>query len=304
MTNLFLEVQRDDGVAVYLNGFPLYRNNLPSGVLTHLQLATNADDQGNSWLSQTLPLTQLLPGTNVIAVEVHQSSRQSSDLGFNLRLKLLGSVLGPAIHSQPQSLTRSNGQSASFSVNAMGSGSLSYQWQHNGTNLPGATLNAVNIPNVSQLNAGEYQVIVTNTVGAVTSLVARLTLLATDTDGDGISDDVEIAGGTDPFVDDRNADPDNDGSSNVHEYLAGTSPTNAASVFRIETTLISGGRFVLNFGALSNRSYSVEEQFAVGGHTWQRWQDILAASSNRTIWLTNSAGGSNVFFRLKTPMNP
>lgn len=35
MTNLLLEVQRDDGVAVYLNGTEVYRNNLAAGATYH-----------------------------------------------------------------------------------------------------------------------------------------------------------------------------------------------------------------------------------------------------------------------------
>ena len=58
-----------------------------------------------------------------------------------------------------------------------------------------------------------------------------------DTDGNGLPDwwEFEFFGhytGTDP-----NADPDHDGMSNLAEWIAGTNPTNAASVLRL--TLVS-----------------------------------------------------------------
>lgn len=85
-TNLFLEVRRDDGVALYLNGQDFYRNNLPAGPLAYSDLAANASDNGSTIQSATLPLTALVSGTNVLAAEVHQSSAGSSDLLFDLRL--------------------------------------------------------------------------------------------------------------------------------------------------------------------------------------------------------------------------
>lgn len=85
-TNLFLEVQRDDGIAVYLNGQDFYRNNLPAGALAYSLLATNASDNGAVIQSATLPLASLVNGTNVLAAEVHQSSAGSSDLMFDLQL--------------------------------------------------------------------------------------------------------------------------------------------------------------------------------------------------------------------------
>ena len=45
----------------------------------------------------------------------------------------------PEITSHPASVTVSAGQPASFSVSASGTAPLSYQWQRNGGNIPGAT---------------------------------------------------------------------------------------------------------------------------------------------------------------------
>ena len=114
MTNLLLEVQRDDGVALYLNGVDLYRDNLPAGALAYSQLATNASDQGNTWQTTTLPLTGLQPGTNLLTAEVHQSSLSSSDIAFDLRLTLLGYNLGPGLVEPADQCHRRRGEQCDF----------------------------------------------------------------------------------------------------------------------------------------------------------------------------------------------
>jgi len=53
-------------------------------------------------------------------------------------------------------------------------------------------------------------------------------------------------------------DSDNDGLNNSQEYLAGTNPTNASSVFKITSVqLISGPQFVVHWSSVSDRLYDV-----------------------------------------------
>jgi hypothetical protein len=53
-------------------------------------------------------------------------------------------------------------------------------------------------------------------------------------------------------------DSDNDGMNNWQEYLAGTNPTNASSVFKITSAqMISGPQFVVHWSSVSNRLYDV-----------------------------------------------
>ncbi len=66
------------------------------------------------------------------------------------------------------------GSNASFSVTADGSTPLSYQWQFNGTNLPGATNTTLVISNLTTAATGSYIVIVTNQIGSVTSMPPSL----------------------------------------------------------------------------------------------------------------------------------
>jgi hypothetical protein len=53
-------------------------------------------------------------------------------------------------------------------------------------------------------------------------------------------------------------DSDGDGLNNWQEYLAGTNPTNAGSVFKITgAQVLPGGQFVLRWLSVSNRFYDV-----------------------------------------------
>ena len=54
--------------------------------------------------------------------------------------------------------------------------------------------------------------------------------LFADADKDGMADAWEIAHGLNPTINDRGADPDRDGATNLQEYLFGTDPNDAASV--------------------------------------------------------------------------
>jgi hypothetical protein len=116
----------------------------------------------------------------------------------------------PGITTQPQSLTVTQGQSASFSVLASGTAPLSYQWSLNGTALSGATSSTLTLTNVPTTYAGSYAVVVTNIAGSVTSAVATLTVLVPPgittqprsqavTQGQSASFSV-VASGTTPFT--------------------------------------------------------------------------------------------------------
>ena len=86
--SLTLRFLSDDGCVIYLNGQEILQSNMPSGNITFSTLALGAiagTDEG-AWMEATVTPELLRAGTNVIAVEVHQASLDSSDVSFNLEL--------------------------------------------------------------------------------------------------------------------------------------------------------------------------------------------------------------------------
>ena len=90
---LTLRVKRDDGIAVYLNGTEILRDNLPAGALTAATFASSrvSSTDGVTWKTFTIPSGALVTGDNVIAAEVHQDSATDSRAVFDLEL-LTGST--------------------------------------------------------------------------------------------------------------------------------------------------------------------------------------------------------------------
>lgn len=85
-TNLLIRVRRDDGVALYLNGEPAGRSNLPEGELLFNTLAGADTDPETDFRLIWVPASLLRIGENVLAAEVHQNSAASSDVSFDLSL--------------------------------------------------------------------------------------------------------------------------------------------------------------------------------------------------------------------------
>ena len=95
ISGLELNLIRDDGAVVYINGVEVYRTNLPSGTIYYNTLAPTYIDGVNesTWVVASLSSSSLVNGSNVIAVEIHQNAVTSSDISFNLKLKTLSGAL-------------------------------------------------------------------------------------------------------------------------------------------------------------------------------------------------------------------
>lgn len=88
----------------------------------------------------------------------------------------------PTISIQPAPASVVSGQTATFSVTAVGTAPLSYQWRRNGTALPGATASTYTTPaTVLGDNGSTFSVVVTNSLGSVPSSAALLTVRAPGT---------------------------------------------------------------------------------------------------------------------------
>jgi len=90
---------------------------------------------------------------------------------------LYGSGTKPFIVTEPQSTTNYVSLWATFSVNALGSVPLDYQWHLNGGDILGATDSAYTNFSLALSDAGNYTVTISNPAGATNSAVAKLTVL-------------------------------------------------------------------------------------------------------------------------------
>lgn len=98
ISTLTARLQRDDGAVVYLNGMEVWRNNMPTGTITNLTLASSTVSGTNetNWVTATLNPAALFNGTNVLAVEIHQDATNSSDIAFDFELNA-----SAIIHASP-----------------------------------------------------------------------------------------------------------------------------------------------------------------------------------------------------------
>jgi hypothetical protein len=83
----------------------------------------------------------------------------------------------PTILRQPIDQTVSENSSTTFNVIAEGHGPLTYQWFHNGIELPGATNAFLHLSNVGLAQDGQYQVRVSDDLASVVSAAASLVVL-------------------------------------------------------------------------------------------------------------------------------
>lgn len=90
VSQLFFDLQVDDGCIVTLNGTELIRYNMPQGVLTRdsLAIAVTPSDREQQILSHSIDPGWLRPGSNTLEAQVYQCSSQSSDLAFDLSVRI------------------------------------------------------------------------------------------------------------------------------------------------------------------------------------------------------------------------
>jgi spore coat protein CotH len=180
------------------------------------------------------------------------------------------------------------------------------QWQRNGTNLwvevTTNTWSFLRLTNLQFANQGAYSLTVWNENNPSASTNFSLTILP-DTAGNGIPDTWKILHGfpTNLWVT-ATQDADNDGMSNLAEYLAGTDPTNATSRFAAESAATEGR--TLRFLAMAYHTYTVQytDNLVSGG--WLRLTEVVACPTNRVEVIDDKHSVTNRYYRVVTPRIP
>ncbi len=87
--SLLLDHFVDDGAIFYLNGVEVLRQNMPAGTVNHATPAASAIGLPTRQAGVILPAGPLVTGTNVLAVELHQSGAGDTDAYFGGELRLV-----------------------------------------------------------------------------------------------------------------------------------------------------------------------------------------------------------------------
>jgi DNA-binding beta-propeller fold protein YncE len=130
---------------------------------------------GATSASYTTPTLSLSDSGSTYSVTVTNSAGTIASNSVTLTV----TAVAPSITTQPASTSAADGSTATFTVVASGSSPLSYQWKKGGVAISGATSASYTTPTLTVANSGSsYTVVVTNSVGSVTSNAATLTVTA------------------------------------------------------------------------------------------------------------------------------
>ncbi len=214
-------------------------------------------------------------------------------------------AVAPTILAQPQSASVSPGESVTFSVDATGTPVPTFQWRKGGVAIDGATGASYTIASAAAGDAGDYDVVVTNSAGSATSNVAVLTVAspfsALQTWRVTHFGAPEATGNAADL-----ADPDADGLVNLVEYALGFDP-NEVDVAALPATASAEGQWVFNYTRPVDRSdltYTV--QVSTNLQSWTTVaQEQAGVVGDTATWraVYPQAGNPNAFFRLSVSLN-
>ncbi len=310
-----VHLMRDDGGAVYLNGQPVFIDNLPEtfAYQTYAPTVIGGAEESTFYTREIDPAL-LLEGENVLAVEIHQANAGSSDVSFDLKLTALANF-----SNQPP--TANAGPDATVTLPA--------PLTLNGTagddglpNPPGVFsalwARTIGPDDVEFDNPNSLRTTVRFKAPGV--YVLRLSV----TDGQlSARDDlqVEVKGGdaytawkeqhftpaelNDPALSGDLADPDLDGFTNQQEFTAGTRPKDAASYLHVGAVQRENGSTALQFEAVGDKGYSVELRDSLNDGAWERLLNLAPQGTTQTIEVLDaSPAAATRFYRLVTPALP
>ncbi len=150
--------------------------------------ALGTDQAYDSTLAATLP--QGISGSWYLLVTTDVDNTIHEDLfeHDNTVVARLTVLMPPTIATHPQGVSAIEGDEVTFTVVATGTEPMEYSWSLNGSPIPNSNNPVLRFGAITAEDAGVYQVVISNTVGTVTSNsatleVVRLTLRILTVDG-------------------------------------------------------------------------------------------------------------------------
>jgi DNA-binding beta-propeller fold protein YncE len=123
----------------------------------------------------TLSNVQLTDAGDYDVVATNQSGNATSSLA---QLAVVAASSAPVITLQPASQTVVLGGSVNLNALAVAFPAATYQWRLNGANIGGATNATLTLTNVQAASAGQYDVVISNSLGSVVATAATLRVLS------------------------------------------------------------------------------------------------------------------------------
>ncbi|HTI70890.1 MAG TPA: Ig-like domain-containing protein [Candidatus Limnocylindria bacterium] len=155
-----------DGAVFYLNGAEVKRVRLPDGDITAASTATGGPSaKGQPELIGLAP-DSLVVGSNTLAVEVHQTAGDQTDLVFGLSLN--ATIDLPVVltdPSQPADRALASGDAVTFAAAYIGNPPFTFQWFKNDLAITDATNATYTINPVLLGDVGGYSLRIGNPYG-------------------------------------------------------------------------------------------------------------------------------------------
>ena len=165
------------GAAIPAGSFKV-SGSLPPGLTV-----TNANSGGVlNGSTGTITGTPTRSGTYTISILAYEKANATGDAFGPTQIGFIISdtaASGPTLTTQPASQSVVAGANVTLSVVATGSPTPTYQWRKNGTLVAGATNATLTLVNVQPADAGTYTVVVSNSIGVVSSSAATLAVAVT-----------------------------------------------------------------------------------------------------------------------------
>ena len=138
-------------LGVYPQGEELYYTTDPGSNLARVTLSP---------ATRATSYTDVTFGNNVFVAVVFGSIYKSNPVTGSAPLRII---------QQPASASLNVGGTVVFSVVAQGSDPVTYQWRKDGEDISGETSRSLTLTDVAIDSAGEYDVVITNPAGSITS---------------------------------------------------------------------------------------------------------------------------------------